>query len=145
MSGVVSVKLQIGTDIRRFVFSGTSFPELKNQCLNNTQSALETEWVALYQDDEGEWITFSTDEELKYAISTLKGENALLRIKLQSTGQHLFRPLKPACVPSNTKGKDLDARFINHVSVTDDTPLTPGTRFVKTWKLRNCGTQIYLN
>lgn len=32
------------------------------------------------------------------------------------------------------------ARFIGHVTIEDDTPLSPGTSFIKTWRFRNEST-----
>ncbi len=32
------------------------------------------------------------------------------------------------------------ARFIGHVTIEDDTPISPGTAFIKTWRFRNEST-----
>jgi len=75
----LSVKLFINDEVRRFMFNGTTFHELLESCSKLTPLPKGT--VLQYYDDEGDYVTFSSDTELQYAVSLLKQEPKLLRVR----------------------------------------------------------------
>jgi len=88
-----SVKLHINDEVRRFVFSGTSFADLKEKCrtLANLPETVETNLK--YDDSEGDKVTLSSDAELEYALSINVGQ--LLRLKLDIEQPHVPIGLSP--------------------------------------------------
>eukprot|EP01127_Copromyxa_protea_P006926 TRINITY_DN16863_c0_g1_i1.p1 TRINITY_DN16863_c0_g1~~TRINITY_DN16863_c0_g1_i1.p1 ORF type:complete len:295 (+),score=63.00 TRINITY_DN16863_c0_g1_i1:46-930(+) len=198
----ISVKLNVGDELRRFYFEGTAFSELCESCLQylpEDKAGLSTQLQ--YQDDENEWVTFSSDAELQYAIGLVNDSpQKLLRLKMNISHPPVqfnpapmqFNPMaghfNPASAPfdsasvpapfnSQEKGEEeeedsledslsleksrsggrmrrgrgggrlrdsgkkklLDARFIQHTAVPDNTTLSPDTIFEKSWCIFNSG------
>jgi len=72
-----AVKVFVGDEIRRFCFSGVSFQDFcsdLNKLLNVSQFSVR------YQDDEGDWVTISSDAELNHAFGF---SSPALRVKLE--------------------------------------------------------------
>jgi len=81
----VSVKLNVGEELRRFYFEGTSFDELRSSCTQYLPQPLgaQSNVQLQYQDDENEWVTFSSDAELQYAMSLIHDSpQKLLRLRM---------------------------------------------------------------
>lgn len=80
----VSVKLYVGDELRRFYFEGTSFSDLKATCKTFAPESGKNRQIQLqYQDDENEWVTFSSDAELLYALGLVEASPLkLLRLRL---------------------------------------------------------------
>jgi len=73
----IPVKLFVKDEVRRFAFSGSTFKELYEECSKLTNLPAST---LQYYDDEGDYVTFSADSELQYALSLLK-EPKILRVR----------------------------------------------------------------
>jgi hypothetical protein len=76
----LSVKLFINDEVRRFMFNGTTFHDLLESCSKLTPLPQGT--VLQYYDDEGDYVTLSTDIELQYAVALLKQEPKILRVRV---------------------------------------------------------------
>lgn len=73
-----SIKVQYNDDIRRFSLPRVSWIALINQ-IKQIYNLPEQEFVVKYKDDEGDWITVSSDEELGVAFGLVEG---LLRLTI---------------------------------------------------------------
>jgi hypothetical protein len=177
----VSIKLTIGEELRRFYFEGT-FSQLQETCLTYV-SDKNCSVQLQYQDDENEWVTFSSDAELGYAIGLVSTTpQKLLRLRLnllpqvaspspQSEERVVEDPDldadSPAFLPMLVqprgrgrrgrggrgglgrgamareqvlaKKKPLDAKFIEHGTIPDNSTLLPASPFTKTWTVYNSG------
>jgi len=79
MESHYSIKLRVNEEIRRFVFSGCSFKELKEKCMKMANIAEGSNITLKYEDTEGDKVTISSDTELEYALSL---SNQLLRLQI---------------------------------------------------------------
>jgi len=77
----VSIKLYVNEECRRFVYTGTTFEELKAQCIKVTN--LPPDIALQYADDEGDLVSFSTDAEFLYAVSLLS-EPRVFRVHVKT-------------------------------------------------------------
>jgi len=78
----ISVKLYLGDELRRFYFEGKSFEELFASCVNYVSPGYTPKYLQ-YQDDENEWVTFSSTPELQCALGLIGvSPSSLLRLKL---------------------------------------------------------------
>jgi len=80
----VHVKVEFQNEIRRFPLNTPSFTYLLN--LSRTLYGVGENVIltAKWLDDEGDWVTITTDEELDYAIS-VQSQTKTFKIKLSST------------------------------------------------------------
>jgi len=65
----VSVKVQFGEDIRRFALDSLSYANLVQQLTKCYQLPSSTALVVRYRDDEKDWISMSSDQELGFAAT----------------------------------------------------------------------------
>jgi len=186
----ISIKLFYKDEVRRFAWSGHSFQQLKEQCRNVLNIPNDTDIVLKYDDNEGDLVTFSSDEELAYGRSLMN--NVMLRIRVHvkqeedeedeeeevihkdwptaghwrnPSGREGHHPRHEGGGPFRggmwrgrgggrwrrmdgdedevggrpKKVKELDGRFVQHVTVDDDTEQPAGIIFQKTWRFRNTG------
>jgi tetratricopeptide (TPR) repeat protein len=91
----LSVKLGLNDDLRRFSVesSAFTFSFLKEMIakLYKSLSVEEVEQLQIrYQDNEMDWISVSSDEELAEAVHLLPNSNAVLRLTIQKPAQQQF-------------------------------------------------------
>jgi len=202
-------------EIRRFILNAPySFDQVKHHVNNLLFAGNEGQFSLKYEDEDKDWITFSTNEELIQALHISSSSN-LLRLALEETdvgrsqppsypniyppsypntyqppqfsqppqfGQipgpqfpqftpqqryqpppfrsewehrgynryeqkaakravkQEFRDMKRNWKENNqTNESKLIARFVRHVTIEDDTKLTPSFAFTKVWRFRNDG------
>jgi len=87
-----AVKVFVKEEIRRFSFAGSSFHELR-AVLQQMLAISNDSFVVRYQDDEGDWVTITSDAELNYAFQ-LVGAQAL-RLKVEEKA-----PIVPSAPPA---------------------------------------------
>jgi hypothetical protein len=75
-----AVKIFIKDEIRRFSFVGSSFQELRF-ALKQLLAISNDNFVIRYQDDEGDWVTITSDSELQYAFQLVNTQ--ALRLKIE--------------------------------------------------------------
>jgi len=97
-----SVKLFVKDEIRRFSFNGSSVHELRSVLKQMLSISLDT-FLIRYQDDEGDWISITSDAELNYAWQ-LVGTKAL-RLSLEEKNANAptppnNQPVSPPASPS---------------------------------------------
>jgi hypothetical protein len=91
------VKVFVGDEIRRFCFSGVSFQDF---CAELKKLLNISQFSVRYQDDEGDWVTISSDAELFHAFGFAC---PALRVKLEIGSENNLAarvPSSPA-VPSS--------------------------------------------
>jgi len=152
----LSVKLFINEEVRRFMFNGTSYGELYDAC--GKVASFPPKGILQYYDDEGDYVTFSSDSEFQYAVSLLK-DPRIFRVRALVTQDPASAVPTPAdSHPSEGRGyrhrghhkeykrrvKDFDVRFVGHVNYDDGSKVAPNSSFEKTWKLRNNGANRWL-
>ena len=92
----IPLKVKYGEDYRRFTFVGDSFDQLQKEVKAIFHIEAETLIVVKYIDEEGDKITLSSDEELKYAVTLLASENFLLRLEVETSPKNVNAlPLTP--------------------------------------------------
>lgn len=77
-----SVKAYFNEEIRRFQFEGDSFQALLEKLCTLYQLSAITAAVVKYQDEDNDWITISSDTELRCAYSVASTNNNVLRVSL---------------------------------------------------------------
>jgi len=90
-SSGIHCKVATQNEVRRFVLSNTDYESLINQVCQVFGFSKDSV-VIKYADDEGDFITVSSDEEVKFAIETLKG---VLRLRVDRK-QPFCQPKSPA-------------------------------------------------
>jgi len=98
MESNYSVKLFVNDEVRRFVFSGVSFEELKKKCVKLANIPEGTTVALKYEDPEGDKISISSDIELDYALSI--STNQLLRLHM--TTVKIPTPASPSQQPQTS-------------------------------------------
>jgi hypothetical protein len=83
------VKLFVKDEIRRFSFNGSSVHELRS-VLKQMLSISQDTFLIRYQDDEGDWVSITSDAELNYAWQ-LVGTKAL-RLSLEEKNANASTP-----------------------------------------------------
>jgi len=147
----IFVKLFISPqDVRRFIFSGSSFQALQEKILTLTdlKDNRNVHVQLKYLDNEGDQVLLSSDSDLAYALSI--ASEKLLKIYLYTQTlisvppwrQHDYSsPLQNSNYYEPRKRvKEIDARFIRHETYPDNSEITAGTNFQKSWVIRNIGT-----
>jgi len=144
-----SVKLYISQqDVRRFIFSGSSFQALKEKILTitNLQDNRNIHVQLKYLDNEGDQVLLSSDSDLSYALTI---SDKLLKIYLYTQTlisvppwrQHdNYCPLQNINYEPRKRVKEIDARFIRHETYQDNSEIAVHTNFQKSWVIRNIGT-----
>jgi hypothetical protein len=143
-----SVKLFISPqDVRRFIFSGSSFQALKEKILTitNLQDNRNIHVQLKYLDNEGDQVLLSSDSDLSYALNL---SDKLLKIYLYTQTlisvppwrQHHNYPQQNINYEHCKRVKEIDARFIRHETYQDNSEIAVGTNFQKSWVIRNTGT-----
>jgi len=143
----ISVKLFISPqDVRRFMFSGSSFQALKEKILTitNLQDNKNIDVQLKYLDNEGDQVLLSSDTDLSYALSI---SDKLLKIYLYTQNlisvplwrQHGNSAVQSINYEHRKRVKEIDARFIRHETYPDNTEIPAGTNFQKSWVIRNIG------
>jgi len=83
MSGIINVKVNRNADLRRFVITEVSLPLLDSKLRSLFSIPQETSFGLFYADDEGDFITIASEDELKHAVDLSRG---LLRLELADKG-----------------------------------------------------------
>lgn len=146
-----SVKISYQGELRRMKLQeGSSFEELEKQI--RSLLGLPFQSLALkYQDEENDWITFRSNEELATAFETL-GSSSIFRLKVEVVPPPFCRPFfsemfgkgeengnfpwKKKCWKEMRKSM-LACRSVEDVTIPPLERISPGTSFVKTWKIKN--------
>lgn len=97
----IHCKVSFNGELRRFLFNGTEFGSLYQQ-IQGTMGLVNKEFVLKYKDDEGDMITLSTSEELKFAISCLVPTSTL---RLDVTVNEPYRTPTPSTPVENPNGE----------------------------------------
>jgi len=102
MSSVRSVKASLGQDIRRFGFEHCSFDLLKDTI--GSLFKLQTPFVLKYQDDENDWISISSDQELAVAFSLFQQKSLRVEVIVENSNGMNLPPQQPSIPdsPSDT-------------------------------------------
>lgn len=161
----LAIKIEYGNELRRIQFNsetiGITFQEIHQTLVQLFQFSPSTQLKIQYLDDESEWINITNDLELQFAFQLFSSDHILrLKIRPLEITNELFDPtsLAPQFIFNNNKqntslqsnietfrnnneslfiqGK-MAGRFVCHVNVPDDTKMSPGTKFMKTWRFRN--------
>lgn len=133
------VKILCGDDLRRFeLYENVSFKTFQQIATQYCQLNPSSSYKFQYQDDEGDWVTFSSDEELHFAFQLFNLEK---KIRMKVLADNFSPNSSNHSTFSNqhyleASGK-MAARFIKHVTVDDNTKFYPHTSFTKTWRFRN--------
>lgn len=176
MEGISSttkpVKMSFNGEIRRLnVVVGETFENFDQQ-VRQLFNFPDNQLVYTYQDEEEDWITMSSTNELIVALSiatdkvlkvniSLKQESAAtigsspsiqplrnsnnasspqdLKLQVKQWKKDIknnIKNMKGNEKAERGKGKML-ARFVQHVTIDDDSFLSPGSQFLKTWRFRN--------
>jgi len=89
-----SVKASFGEDLRRFGFEGNSFAVLEE--IVRSIYDLKDKLVIKYQDDEKDWITLRSDQELEVAFQLASNGSLKITVLVESYGP---LPLYPQIAP----------------------------------------------
>lgn len=81
--------------------------------------------------------SLSLSSSCSLSTSSLGGSSLSLSTSLSGSSLSTSLPIKDQSQKSN---KDLDSRFVAHITFPDNSTLPVNTIFTKTWRLRNSGT-----
>jgi len=120
----LSIKVKFGEDLRRFcVRRDITFIDLVR--FITQQFGFDEDQAQLkYIDDEEELITLGSDLELSEAIRL---QPSVLRLN--------------ASVKQSKKSYKLEAAIVRPVTIADNSSVTAGVKFTKTWCIKNTGSQ----
>jgi len=90
----VHIKVQCDNEFRRFVLAEVTYGSLADTIRSLLGFATETVFKLSYLDDESDWVLFTTDSELQYAI-TLSKSPFKIRVKLCTEA-----PVTPKVAPA---------------------------------------------
>jgi len=85
-----TIKLFFQGEIRRFNFAGSSFSQLCTEV--QSLLGLASVFSIRYEDDEADWITIKSDDELSYALSLAGARVLKLRIVEKSATEKVAAP-----------------------------------------------------
>jgi hypothetical protein len=88
-----AVKIFFKDEIRRFSFTGSSFYELR-AALKQLLAISNDNFAIRYQDDEGDWVTITSDSEMQYAFQLVNAQ--ALRLKIEDKPAMNVPSLVPA-------------------------------------------------
>lgn len=150
-----SAKVAFGDELRRFSLNDVSFSALEAEIRNVFKFPPSMELGIMYKDDEQDLVTMSCESEMKTALQCVK--NGVLRIVVVEKQSNPIQPLHSCFANSKKQGpirlkdmkkihkeqkkcfkeKRLRLRFVKEITVPEGTEFAPGTKFTKTWRLRN--------
>jgi len=116
--------------LRRFVFTGRTYATLRFELRKIFSLDPELDWIITYVDEEEDYVTITSDEELIYSFKLLKNLCKIVRLHVQ--------PKSSGTKEEDKKHLDkMAGRFVGHVTAADDWRTLPETKFTKTWRFRN--------
>jgi len=80
-----SLKLQLGSDIRRFSLEEVSFETLRSVVRASYPHLKHASFVLKYVDEENEWITCASDADLYEALKISQSQKLLPKFKIEAT------------------------------------------------------------